>query len=96
MTEDVWSAERRRVARRLHPDLGGDPDDYIAAMQALEQRRAAAMGALHHGAAGMTVAHTTTGARAVRLVAGRARSVTTAVRRRIPRGWPGARRYGQL
>ncbi|NNG38519.1 hypothetical protein HJ588_04415 [Flexivirga sp. ID2601S] len=95
MTEDVWSAERRRVARRLHPDLGGDPDDYIAAMQALEQRRAAAMGVLH-GAEGMTVVHTTAGSRAVRAVTGRARSVTTAVRRHLPRGWPGARRYGQL
>ncbi len=30
--------ERARIARDLHPDRGGDPEAYLAAMAAFEQR----------------------------------------------------------
>ena len=31
-----WSAARRVAARSLHPDRGGDPDAFIAALAALD------------------------------------------------------------
>ncbi|WP_139977346.1 hypothetical protein [Nocardioides litoris] len=32
-------SERRRVARLHHPDLGGDPDDFVEAMRRLDRPR---------------------------------------------------------
>ncbi|GAA5142911.1 hypothetical protein GCM10023340_07180 [Nocardioides marinquilinus] len=46
------AAERRRVARQHHPDLGGDPEAFVAAMAALERptRGSGAATAGPHGA----------------------------------------------
>ncbi|WP_248499705.1 hypothetical protein [Tomitella gaofuii] len=89
-------AERRRLARALHPDHGGDADAFAAAM-------AADHGPTPRGAAyGVPAPAAATRPRAA--AAHRRRTAATArVRRgirtgraRLPRGWPGSRRFAQL
>lgn len=97
MSPEQWSPERRRLARRLHPDLGGDPDTYIAAMRELDERQASAPPEPQGSAgSGSTVAYATARNRAARALRGHARAVSTVVRQRLPRRWPGTRRYGRL
>jgi hypothetical protein len=74
-------AERRAVARRLHPDLGGDAEEFARAMAALD--RAA-------------VVHRPSRPVVVRSRRGRVRAAARRVRTRLPARWPGARRYGSL
>lgn len=83
-------AERRALLRRHHPDLGGDPEEFVRLLAALDEAAAPA-------AAGVTGAAT--------LVAGRPRRAawrrrTRLLARRVstglPRRLPGTRRYGQL
>jgi hypothetical protein len=38
---------RREALRRTHPDLGGDPQDFLRVVRALSGRRPAAPGAAH-------------------------------------------------
>lgn len=40
----TYARERARLARELHPDRGGDVEQYVAAMTDLEGRYAAALG----------------------------------------------------
>lgn len=84
---------RRAVARRLHPDLGGDPQEYAAAMARLEDRfgqpRARPMD-------GSIEVHVMTRRRPLSALTHSAGRAATKLRSRIPRGWPGAHRYGQL
>ncbi|MFV0461256.1 MAG: hypothetical protein ACK5MT_21085 [Actinomycetales bacterium] len=83
-----WLAARARVARRYHPDVGGDPDDFIAALAEVDD--------LYSRRARPKPGLATTVRR--RIQAGRRtrRRAVRAVRSRLPRGLPGARRYIDL
>lgn len=90
----TYAAAQRAVARRLHPDLGGDPQQYVAAMARLDRQYPTAQDVEPHGApGGVNVVNR----HRVRSVVGAStRQVMAAVRGALPRGWPGARRYGRL
>lgn len=91
---DASAAARRAVARRLHPDLGGDPQEYVAAMAALDRRYPREPHGEHHTADGVVnvvARHRIRSAMGVT-----ARKTVACVRGVLPRGWPGARRYGRL
>lgn len=84
-------AAERAVARRLHPDLGGDPDEYLAAMERIA--------AQYDGPSSGGSATTMTGFSRTRRwnrVRRMARRATRDARAAVPSGWPGARKYGQL
>lgn len=94
-------AEIRAVARRLHPDLGGDPEAYLAALAELEERHAARTPA---GSSATTSAGRKTcdvpadhpRGRARTGVRLRARRLVRRARGRLPRRIPGARRYARI
>jgi hypothetical protein len=79
-------AELRAVARRLHPDLGGDPETYLAAVEAVDRA---------HGRTGSPDDVRARSAPTSRLRR-RLRRARRAVRARLPRRMPGARRYARL
>ncbi|MDQ2851379.1 MAG: hypothetical protein M3Y49_11715 [Actinomycetota bacterium] len=96
---DGYVAAQRAVARRLHPDLGGDPQQYVAAMAALDGEYRDRQ----HAGVPTSGPYTTRGV--VQVVARHrvrstlrvtARQAVACVRGVLPRGWPGARRYAQL
>ena len=85
------SEARKAVARRLHPDLGGDPQQYLAAMAEVDElyerrSRAAGAGEIH-------IVRRRPGLSSLTRITGKA---ARTVRTRLPRGWPGAQRYGRL
>lgn len=80
MTEAELRARRRELARRHHPDAGGDPDTFIEVMRVLDRRLTSPDGRPRGGAR--------TG-RAAR----RRRQALRRWRTRLPRRLPGARRY---
>ncbi len=85
-----WRAERRRILRELHPDRGGDPAAYLAAVSAMGTRcggspAAAAASAPTRGSATMS-----------QILRRHWRQKLTSAQVRLPRRWPGARRYAQL
>lgn len=88
-----WQRARRAVARRYHPDLGGDLDTYLRKVRAVDH-------AYGHQVRtrGPGVVVTSAGALA-RLRRARHRGVRTSrrmvrsVRAHLPRGVPGRRRY---
>ncbi|WP_299040098.1 hypothetical protein [uncultured Pseudokineococcus sp.] len=92
--EAAWRSARRRAARRHHPDVGGSTEAYLAALAEVD----ADFGRLPDGRpAGPRVVVTTSLRRRVLRGALRgARDASRAVRRRIPPGVPGSRRYGNL
>ncbi|MGJ7440736.1 hypothetical protein [Aquipuribacter sp. MA13-6] len=79
--------ERRAVARRLHPDLGGDVEQYLAALAEVDRRHGPAP-AGHPGPASRRSRRSGLRRRMNRAV--------RAARRRLPRHVPGARRYARL
>lgn len=80
-----WRAARRAVARRLHPDVGGDPAAYLAAMAAVDRRF------------GPDVTTGRTRSTASRLLnPRRIRRTVRQLRTKLPRRVPGARRYADL
>lgn len=85
-----WLAARARVARAHHPDLGGDPEEFIAAMAEVDARFAASPLDLDEPG------------RLTRLRRGwvrgsrRRRRMVRHLRARLPRRIPGARRYIDL
>lgn len=86
-----WEAERRRVARRHHPDLGGDTASYLAALAEVDRR----FGAMDPG----VELHTDLWTRVRRDLTRRRRGTRARVRKlrqRLPRGVPGSRRYFEL
>ena len=87
-------AQLRAVARRLHPDLGGDPDAYLAAVAALDEPRGPASPA----PAGRTTTSGPVGHvhRARRRIRRGLRTAGRTARTRLPRSLPGSRRYAQL
>lgn len=92
--EAAWRAARRRAARHHHPDVGGSTEDYLAALAEVDAR----FGRLPDGRpAGPDVVVTTSlRRRALRLALRGALDASRAVRRRLPPGVPGSRRYGNL
>ena len=91
----AWRAARRRAARLHHPDVGGgSTEDYLAALAEVDVR----FGRLPDGQrVGTRVFITTTlPRRALRVALRGARDASRAVRRRLPPGVPGSRRYGNL
>ena len=84
------AAARRALLRRHHPDVGGDPAEFVRVLAALDR----APGPDHENR--VVVTTTSTG----RLGGGRwrrrGRRTLTRVRTVLPRRLPGARRYGQI
>lgn len=95
------AAERRRRQRRIardhHPDVGADPEQYLRLMRELDRSTAPGPGspAPRSGPAGSGSVTTGAGSRLRRGVR-RSRQVVRAVRARLPRRVPGARRYIDL
>lgn len=98
-------AERRALLRRHHPDLGGDPEEFVRVMAAIDalgaasaptapspSREGTAREAQHSAATGGPLGTTPRRRRRRR----RARRLLLRVRAGLPRRLPGARRYGQL
>ncbi len=88
---EQWAAARRRAACRLHPDRGGDPDEFVRALAEIDAARVRAeqrIEPLRHS-----------WLRALRSRHALRRRVLTAVNRvrsALPRSAPGARRFSQL
>lgn len=82
-------AERRALLRRHHPDLGGDPGEFVRLLAALDRAPSPGTGA--PGPTTVSVGRPLRAAwrRRTRLLA---RRVSTG----LPRRLPGTRRYGQL
>lgn len=91
---DAYVAARRAVARRLHPDLGGDPQEYLAAMATLDRQYPGAPDTEQRTAEGAVQVVARHRVRAVVRV--KTRQVVASVRGALPGRWPGARRYGRL
>lgn len=91
-----WARQRRRAAAEHHPDRGGDTDDYLAALAAVDRafgvhdRSAAEREPSSRSATQVHVMRTWRGSR-MRL-ARRTRRAVGIVRHRLPRTFPGARR----
>lgn len=85
----AWQGARRAAARRHHPDLGGDTDTYLAALAEVDRRFAAAPTTSPSG-------RWVRIRRAMNRQRRRSRTRVRAVRARLPRGMPGARRYIDL
>jgi hypothetical protein len=83
---------RREIARQHHPDLGGDPEVFIAAMRALQEPDPAAP---TRPGIPVTV-RSTSRSRLARTVRRRATRLLRGTRHRIPRSVPGSRRYGRV
>lgn len=86
---DALAARRRRAALTLHPDRGGDVEEFVRVMRALEERPRSV-----GRPSGVTVVRTARGRQQRLRVAGR--DATLALRGMLPRSVPGARRYAQL
>ena len=89
MTEPLTRAERRALLRRHHPDLGGDPEQFVAVMQAIGRLGDDASGPVRGTGPTRGVATASWGRR-------RRSRVLTSTRAALPRRLPGARRYAQL
>jgi len=99
----AWRAERRRAARRHHPDVGGDLREYLRVTADIDARYGLDPKAATYGSApetrGRTSARNDRRSRARRRLAasvGRTRIVSNAIRSRLPRWVPGARRYTRI
>jgi len=93
----AWQRARRAVARRHHPDLGGDLATYLRLLAEVDRRH----GFTHR--AGSRPAHVTLDRRRRALVRRSLRArvqdvhrLVRALRGRLPRGVPGRRRYTSL
>lgn len=86
-------AERRALLRRHHPDLGGDPEEFVRLLATWD-----AAGASPGPEPGGATTATTLLARRPRRAAWRRRTRLLArrVSTGLPRRLPGTRRYGQL
>lgn len=88
MTEPLTRAQRRELLRHHHPDLGGDPAEFVAVMAAID-RLGSSRGPGRDASPTRGVATATWGRR-------RRRRVLSTTRAVLPRRFPGARRYGHL
>lgn len=85
-------ARRRAIARQHHPDLGGDPERYLAAMRELDAAERTGAPRPGHGRTTPLRVRTTVRSRLTR----RVRRAVRRLRQRIPRSMPGSRRFGHL
>ena len=105
----AWSTRnlRREAAKRSHPDLGGDPAEFIRVMQAISDgskkqfndipsATSPSQPPTRTAARGVTTYQTTATPRIVRTVRTTSRRLIRELRQHIPRSLPGSRRYGQL
>ncbi len=86
-------AERRAVARRLHPDLGGDVDADLAALAEVDRRYDPAPDG---GPGGDHVTGRSPRRPRRSGLRRRVNRAARATRQRLPRRAPGARRYARL
>lgn len=86
---DQFARRRREIARRHHPDRGGDPAVFVAEMERLAREASPAPVA---GAPVSIVARR----RPWRSLRRSTQRLADGVRARLPRHVPGARRYGRL
>lgn len=91
---EEYAAAQRAVARRLHPDLGGDTQEYLEAMSELEQQYAPP----NESATVVppTRVYVVPRRRVRAALSARTRAVVSSTRAALPRRWPGSRRYGRL
>lgn len=92
--EAAYRAARRRAARQHHPDVGGTADAYLEALAEVDRRFGRAPDGRPLGPDVVVV--TSRRRRALRVALRGARDASRAVRRRLPPGVPGSRRYGSL
>ena len=99
----AWRSERRTAARHHHPDVGGDTQEYLCVIAAIDARyglgaAASEVGALGcaGGRASLRTDRLTRARRRARRAFRRARQLSRRVRARLPRRVPGSRRYTQL
>lgn len=99
----AWRAERRAAARRHHPDVGGDVQDYLRVTADIDLRYALGAAAARYGSAPNTEARTfvrndrrSRALRRFRTLARGRRALSKTIRSRLPRWAPGARRYTQI
>jgi hypothetical protein len=96
-TSEALARARRDVARRLHPDLGGDVAQYLAALADVDHRFGMdACGAAGRSTVGQTGGRLRPLTRAASLTVRTARRSGRYLRSRLPRGAPGARRWINL
>ncbi len=94
-----WRQARRTVARQHHPDLGGDPVLFMQLLREVDDRFGVSPGSSspNHPTAR---AEATSAGRRISRATGRARRRvrhgTRWARGRLPRRFPGARRYYDL
>ena len=99
----AWRAERRRAARRHHPDIGGDLGEYLRVTADIDARygldpKAAIYGS-EPGASDLPFVRNDRRSRALRRCRAslrRARALSKSMRSRLPSWVPGARRYTQI
>lgn len=94
----AWRSERRRVAKALHPDVGGDPQTYLRTMREVDRRHGISTSQASDPAAARprqrSLAHRL--GRARHTAARRSKRAVQNVRARLPRKVPGSRRYIDL
>lgn len=84
---------RRAAARMHHPDLGGDPEVYMAAIQEIERRSGSSSWT---GAGREQIFVVPRRFDRIRRLPRTAKRAVTKVRSTLPRSVPGSRRYGNL
>jgi len=99
----AWRAERRQAARRHHPDVGGNLQEYLRVTADIDARYGLDPKATTYrpasGAGGLTFVRNDRRSRARRRLAAsvrRRRALSKALRSRLPRWVPGARRYTHI
>lgn len=85
-----WKRRRRDVARRFHPDLGGDPETYLRQMRAVDEEFG--VGTRAYGSADQSSTRRR-GSRARHRARRRLKATARRVRAKLPRRLPGSRRY---
>lgn len=98
----AWRTERRQAARRHHPDLGGDAQEYLRVIASIDERYGLCVDPggsstdPRHAGTTTGVDPLTTVRRALRRWVRRSRRLTRTVPTKLPRSIPGARRYTTL
>ncbi len=91
--ERAARARRREVAKRHHPDVGGNAEEFVRAMLALSESERREAGFTSDSDVTVLL---TGRSRARRWVRKSQRQIVRGMRSRIPRPLPGSRRYGKL
>lgn len=98
--EQARKAARRAAARRLHPDLGGDAEEFARVMATFDDRRGSLPRAAGAEAPTPVVVRPvlvrSRGRRTRQALASTRRGLVRRAQQQLPSGFPGARRYGVL